>query len=201
MILEKTRWHWKNSRRWLDFGHILNIALLLAKVFFGLTPLTVKNLEGALGQGILRETPLTVKMASEHCLHRCSPPPSESVPHLYIVCMAEHLHLDQSSSRHRWCFTCHKPWSWRWWRGWRRRGSRGPRPARVFLMGTSQWLHCWWGKHCYTSNVSFPKTCSHRLRTPTVWQINLACSSECLLSGLWSVHRIGFLSRNLTTHS
>ena len=134
-----------------------------------------------------RSTPATAALCPYLAIVR-----NETV-HLYVVCMAEHLHLDQSSSRHRWCFTCHKPWSWRWWRGWRRRWSRGPRPARVFLMGTSQWLHCWWGKHCYTSNVSFPKTCSHRLRTPTVWQINLACSSECLLSGLWSDHRIGIL--------
>ena len=39
-------------------------------------------------------------------------------------------------------------------------------------------LHCWWGKLCFTSNVSFPKrNFPKNLRTPTVREVNISSSS------------------------
>ena len=52
-----------------------------------------------------------------------------------------------------------------------------------------------WDKLCL---FPFPRGTSQRLCTPTVWQINLASSSESLLSGLWKHSQTGlFMDRNL----
>ena len=67
--------------------------------------------------------------------------------------------------------------SCRSWGRCREERKRGYPCLATLLEGTS-WFACWWGKLCFTSNVSFPKRNFPRyLRTPTVREVNSSTSS------------------------